>query len=81
MIPCMAEQDRFMTARIRRDLPRITRSLGRAPTREELAEHGFDAPLLKRLEAAGVLKSELIVIDASGARRRAYQLRRFTSSR
>ena len=58
----------------RRELPRLRTSLGRAPTREELAELGFDAALLKRLEADGVVNSKLIVIDGSGARRRAYSL-------
>lgn len=67
-----------MTARIRREIPRLKASLGRAPTREELAEIGFDSALLKRLEANGVVTSKLIVIDESGARRRAYSLPRFT---
>lgn len=67
-----------MAARLRRDLPALKRSLGRDPTREELAELGFDAALLKRLEEAGVLASKLIVIDGSGAKRRAYHLPRFT---
>ncbi len=66
-----------MAARLRRELPRLKTSLGRAPTRDELAEIGFDAALLKRLEADGVVTSKLVVIDGSGARRRAYSLPAF----
>ena len=73
----MAAGDQFPAAPLKRELPRLTTSLGRAPTREELAELGFDAPLLKRLEADGFVTSKLIVIDGSGARRRAYSLPKF----
>ena len=73
----MAEQDTFETARLRRDLPRLARKLGRPPTREELAALRGDAALLKRLEAQGVVTSKRAVVDGSGTRRRVYSLRRF----
>ncbi|MFT7626099.1 MAG: hypothetical protein ACI9WU_005292, partial [Myxococcota bacterium] len=37
----------------------------------------FDGGLLKRLETAGVLTAELLVVDESGAKRRTYRLKRF----
>lgn len=73
----MNPRDELVVARLRRDLPRLKTSLGRAPTRDELADLGYDALLLKRLEADGLITSKLVVIDATGARRRVYSLPRF----
>ena len=73
----VAIQDAFTTARLRRELPKLAQTLGRPPTRAELAERGFDGALLKRLETAGILTSRLMVIDGSGSKRRGYSLARF----